>query len=245
VSKLLNQFIGITIMLSIPTKRNPIWHLAISVIPIGLFFVFFLIGGISLSYDAMLGALIAFAINAGIVSLPQLVIFLRAYKLQDMFVASPVNPIVYTLSIAFSRFIYVSPVMIILFIVLLINRVIYFSVVPATLLVILVAWLSGSAMGFVMATYVRNVIYISSVANLAGILINFIPPVYYPLSLIPEKYRWLAILFPSSSAAELVRLVNGRSDPQMVGYLPCIIIVVFYAVVGFLLVAYKSKWRET
>ncbi len=242
--RLIKQFLAIAIMFAIPAIRNPIWYLAISIIPCAFFFVFWLLGGMKLCYHAILGALVVFSINAGLVSLPQLAVGLKSRKLQEMFVASPVHPIIYALGIAFSRFIYVLPLIMIAFVVLIVKGLLSGLVIPYVLLILILTWFTGSMIGFTIATYINNVLYISSIANLLGLLLNLLPPVYYPVSLIPQRFHLIALLFPTSSAAQIIRAASHLGDAVSIKILFCWIVLLGYAISSIILVVKKARWRE-
>ncbi len=238
------QIASISMMLALPTLRHPLWHLTISVIPASLFFVFWLIGGIDLGRHALLGALVAIAVNAGIVSLPQLIVGLKHRRLQDMFIASPVGPVAYAMGTALSRLIYVSPLIIIVLLILTLGGFIPIRSLPMIALTLMMTWWVGSFLGFTISTYISNIVYISGVSNLLGLLLNLIPPVYYPLSLVPNEFSWLALLIPTTHAAQLVRAYAGTVNTGVWDLILSWLALVIYGVICSLLVAFRSRWRE-
>ncbi|MBT9167863.1 MAG: hypothetical protein DDT19_01206 [Syntrophomonadaceae bacterium] len=239
------QLASISTMLALPTLRHPLWHITISVIPTSFFFVFWLIGGINLGRHALLGSLVALAINAGIVSLPQLIVGLKHRHLQDMFVASPVGPVVYALGTALSRLFYISPLIIIALIILTLGDFVPIQSLPMIALTLVMTWLVGSLIGFTAATYINNIIYVSGVSNLLGLLLNLIPPVYYPLSLIPHNFQWLALLIPTTHAAQLIRAYAGAVELRAGDLIFSWSAIVIYGIICALLVVFRGRWRET
>lgn len=242
--KAIKETLAIAIMLSIPTIRNPLWHFTISIIPMSIFFIFWLIGGISLGQHALFGALVVFSINAGIVSLPQIAVSLKYSKIQQMFVASPVHPVTYALGIAISRLLYVAPPLVILLVILIVSSLLSFSVIPWVIIIILAIWFTGSMLGFTIATYFENMVYISSIANLLGLLLNLVPPVYYPLEIIPDNFQWFALVFPTVNAAQLIKSAGNVIEISPMRIVLHFGIIIVYCLISIIIVIFKSKWRE-
>jgi ABC-2 type transport system permease protein len=177
-----------------PNARQPLFIVLISLLPLSFFLVFWLIGGRALSQHALYGIIVVFATNAGVISLPQIAVSYRTSRLQEMYVASPVGPGLYALGIGLSRF---------------------FFALPPILLVL--GAFTGIMAGFAISLLVPDIYLISSVANLLGLLLTVIPPVYYPLALVPAGLRWLPLLTPTANAAQLLRVLGGAavSSPAM------------------------------
>lgn len=71
-----------------------------------------------------------------------------------------------------------------------------------------------------------------------------IPPVLYPVTLLPSSWQPIALLLPSSSAAFLVREAAGLHEDTG-GELRLTISVLGVCLVGgAVLVPWKSRWRE-
>ncbi len=241
--RVLRQAFPIAIMLALPTLRHPLWHFTLSIIPASYFLIFTLMGGPELGRQALLGALVVFAVNAGIVSLPQLIVGLRYRRMQEMFVASPIGPVPYALGTAISRLLYVLP-LIVLVLALLVLTGLPVGKLPPILAVLFVTWLIGSMLGFTVATYVRNPMHISAVSNLLGLLLTLIPPVYYPLSLVPKSVQWLALLVPTTHAAQLVRIYVGAVRVKAGSLALSWAVLGAYAALFLLLVATRARWHE-
>ncbi len=235
------QVLGVTFMMVRPIIRNPIWHVVISIIPLSYVLIFGILGGVNLAKYAIVGALIALSMNSGIVSLPQVVVYLKNIKLQEMFVASPVDPYTYCLGIALSRLFYVMPELLLFLLLGASLNVITLSEIPIIVSLVLCSWIIGCTIGYTVSTYVDKIMYISAVSNLLGLLLMLLPPVYYPAEFLPQQFRFVVYLVPSATVAQLLRLYLGISSWGNKGVLWGLILL--QAAIFSLSAAVKSRWR--
>jgi ABC-2 type transport system permease protein len=243
--KALSQTTAIARMLAIPAIRDPATYGFVFLFPVIFLFLFWLIGGMRLGQHVLFGSLISLMMNSGIISLPQTVVAYKFKKLQDMYVASPVHQLTYLFGLGLSRLLYSAPGVILFFIILLASRYMPLGAVPVVVLVLLMSWATGCAIGFTIATYFNNIMQVSAAANLLGLFMLLMPPVMYPLELIPEHWRWLALVIPSTSAAQLIKVACGASSLNSpANRLAYWAILIFYTVACFVLVLKKSRWRE-
>ncbi len=194
-----------------PSLRQPLFIILVSVLPLSLFVMFQVIGGAGLGQQALYGIIIVFATNAGVISLPQITVTYRNSRLQEMYVASPVGPGMYALGLGLSRLLFALPPILLILAVLTVRGSMSPGALPQALLVVLSTSFCGVMIGFTLSLVVPNVYMISTVANLTGLVLTVLPPVYYPLAMVPAGWRWLAMLAPTVNAAELLRIYGGAS----------------------------------
>lgn len=243
--KSISQTTAIARMLAVPAIRDPATYGFAFLFPVIFLFLYGLIGGMSLGQHVLFGSLISLVMNSSIISLPQTVVTYKFRKLQDMYVASPVHQLTYLFGLGLSRLLYSVPSIILFFIILLASGYMPLHAIPLVLLVLLMAWATGCAIGFTVATYFNNITQVSAAANLLGLFMLLMPPVMYPLELIPAHWRWLALIIPSTSAAQLIKVACGVSSLNSPVYrLAYWAILIFYTVLCFLFVLKKSRWRE-
>lgn len=240
----LSRLLAITMMFLRPAVRTPMLTILVSMLPISFIVIFRLIGGRQLSQHAIYGTLIVFATNVGIVSMPQLAIGYQIRRLRDMFVASPVGPLMYAAGMGLSRLAWAGPGLVIIIGVLVVTGGMPLAQVPSVIAVLLVTWFTGIMIGFFVSTLLPSQRMIGMVANLMGMLFSVLPPVYYPLDFVPQAWRWLPMLVPTANAAQLVRVAGGISttSPGMIA-LHWIIMLAFAVGCG-LVTVYKAHWRE-
>src|SRR5919201_1802373 len=128
-------------------RRNPMSLVFTAISPFSLLFVLFVVSGGGYVVPAVVGSLVMALVGYGL-SLGQDISFYKTeYKVQDVFVASPVSPLTYMMGLALSELLFGLPALIVLA-----SIVLYFggSVLSIPLLVatILLIWGAMSAMGF-------------------------------------------------------------------------------------------------
>jgi ABC-2 type transport system permease protein len=194
--------------------RQPLVYVALVAFPASYFLVMTLLAGTQLGRHALIGAIVGFAVNAGVVSLPQIVLLYRYRGLHDMIVASPVPRGSYVIGLAASRLIYVAPPLAATLALLAI--VTGDTVSPWRLLAVLplaaLCWLVGSLLGFTVVRGLASPSSVSALSNMLGLLLVLLPPVYYPLDLLPGWLHWPALAVPTANCAELMRIVLGQSS---------------------------------
>jgi ABC-2 type transport system permease protein len=194
-----------------PNARQPLFIVLISLLPLSFFLVFRLIGGRELSQHALYGIIVVFATNAGVISLPQIAVSYRTSRLQEMYVASPVGPGLYALGIGLSRLLFALPPIVLVLGLLVAGGGMRPASLPLAAAVVACTAFTGIMAGFAIALLVPDIYLISSVANMLGLLLTVIPPVYYPLALVPAGLRWLPLLTPTANAAQLLRVLGGAA----------------------------------
>jgi ABC-2 type transport system permease protein len=100
------------------------------------------------------------------------------------------------------------------------------------------------SLGFAFATFSTDIVQSFAFTRLLSLLFTTLAPVYYPITLIPMPWRYLAYLSPTTYAAEI--------GHDLVGFLsvPMDMLVIDWAVLFGLTVVFlwvgmkKSRWRE-
>lgn len=155
------------------------------------------------------------------------------HKLNELYHASPLSPEAYFLGMAVGMLIaYLPPVL--LFVVLL-EIVQPLSAVAWLVLVGVLAsvWMSSSVLGYVVSTMFRDMKTIWPYSSLLTNLFGIVPPVFYSLSAIPEAFRPLALIVPTSGAANLVDMV-ANLEPMNVGLAELAALALVLEAVGLL-----------
>lgn len=242
--RLSGQWWPIAVLTSRGNVRQPMVYLTLAAMPASYFLVFSMLAGKSMGVHAFLGAALAFAVTGGVVSLPQTVVLYRMRRLHDMIVASPIRPLTYVAGLAVSRLLYVAPPLS----VSLVAFGLFGGVSPWRVLalvpIVAGAWAFSCALGFALSRRWDNPAYISAVANMVGYLLVLLPPVYYPLWIIPRGL-WLPVsLIPTAAMADLMRWVAGLAEPpvwlaavQVSSIVAALVACLWYA-------CRDTRWRE-
>jgi ABC-2 type transport system permease protein len=194
--------------------------------------------------DGILGALIMSMFGAGMSLQSDLSHLKNDFKLQDVLVSSPTPATVYVLGMSLSEITYNIPALATLAVLAAIF--IHPNVVESLIIVaaLLLMFLTSVVIGFMLSTISSDVVQSFAFQRLVSTLFSTIPPVYYPITYIPEPYRNLAYLSPTTYAAELVQATSGfislSSQSIMFDWL-----VLVGVTVGLVIFATrKARWRE-
>ena len=131
------------------------------------------------------------------------------FRFQDILVASPVSQLSYAAGLSFSTLIVSTPALVLSFAILLAYAPISPLNFLAVLAVVALMWLAMVFVGQAIGLSVRNMRWANSIPQILGLILGFLPPVYYPLSLLPAFLRPLAMLVPSTDAAQLAKNCFG------------------------------------
>jgi ABC-type multidrug transport system permease subunit len=95
------------------------------------------------------------------------------------------------------------------------------------------------------STYLQkaNVSMLNNLSNILGIALLFIPPVYYPEERL-GSFSWLAIIFPTSNTASLIRAASGMLQLSQEMIIVRFLVLLCTLVFSIFAVSLKSKWRE-
>ncbi|MCI4345376.1 MAG: ABC transporter permease [Thermoplasmata archaeon] len=131
------------------------------------------------------------------------------HKLNELYHASSLSAEGYFLGLSLGvLFAYLPPVVILL---LLIELVAPLTIAGALVLVAVVAliWLFTCALGYIISTLFRDMRAIWPYASLLTNFFGVLPPVFYPIGLLPGYWHPIALAIPSSAAVVLVEAAQG------------------------------------
>jgi ABC-type multidrug transport system permease subunit len=106
-------------------------------------------------------------------------------------------------------------------------------------------WACISSLGFLISTYLQkaSTYTLNSLSNILGIMLGFLPPVYYGEEVL-GGFSWIAALFPTSNAASLIRVYSGSLALSFETIVVRWTILVVTTVICAVIAAKKSRWRE-
>jgi ABC-type multidrug transport system permease subunit len=234
----------IATMKAIPDiKRQPLTLIIITFLSfIPMFFTYFFGGQI---IYALVGGMVGSVGFIGLASAVQDITWDRYVKIREMIVAMPVHPLSYSLGVALSKLLYASPGFVLFIGISIVLRIMPLSSLGWVVASVFLCWAALSSFGFVISTYLgdANINTLNNVSNILGILFIFMPPVFYSDQLW-GNFKWLAIAFPTSNAAGLIRSYTGfLALPYEMILLHWFVLVVT-TIISLVLVAVKSRWRE-
>src|ERR671930_2466216 len=177
-------------------RRNPMSLVFTAISPFSLLFVLFVISGGQYTHFAVAGSLVMALVGYGL-SLGQDISFYKTeYKVQDVFVASPVSPLTYMMGLALSELLFGLPAL-----AVLATLVLYlgsFFSIPLLVAIVLLVWGAMSAMGFFLSSHMLHMRNATQVISFVNVILAVLPPVFYPIDFVPEALRPLAYALPQN-----------------------------------------------
>src|ERR671933_1929515 len=148
-------------------RRNPMSMVFSAISPFSLLFVLFVVSNGHYVQFAIAGSLVMALVGYGLALGQDISFYKTEYKIQDVFVASPVSPLTYMTGLALSELLFGLPALIVLIIL-----VMYFGTsitnLPLLFSNIFLIWGAMSAMGFFLSSHMlhmRNATQIISFVN--------------------------------------------------------------------------------
>ncbi len=207
VKSSLRLVLGIAYLTSRWIIRQPLWLIQNVAITIGFFILLYAWGGRLGVSNFVIGAVVAGMWGVGVNLVGQDVGLYRLTRIYEMFVATKLKPIhlvlgVFTSSLAFE----ISSLIAYLSVAVAFNAL---RELMAALAVGLGELMLATFLGLVIAMRVSSATNISAVTNPLSSILQVLPPVFYPASLIPGIIRYAVMAIPTAAAAELARQLSG------------------------------------
>ncbi len=225
-------------------KNYPVVLLNTVLAPLSFLTLIWFVSRGSLLGPAIVGGLIMTMFSSGTSLQADLSHLKNDFKLQDMVVSSPTSASVYVVGIAISELIYSLPAIAIL-------STLFFFFVPVTLIqlggiiaVLAFVFITSVSLGFALATISSDIVQSFAFTRLLTTLFSTLAPVYYPITYIPEPYRFLAYLSPTTYAAQIAQNLSGAlvssTEELIVDWTVLICLTAVFLWIGMS----KSRWRE-
>ena len=223
-------------------RRNPMSLVFTAISPFSLLFVLFVISGGQYIHFAVAGSLVMALVGYGLALGQDISFYKTEYKVQDVFVASPVSPLTYMVGLALSELLFGLPALIVLA-----TLVVYFGSVfsiPLLIATILLIWGAMSAMGFFLSSHMLHMRNATQVISFVNVILAVLPPVFYSMDLMPEVLRPLAYAVPTTHASLMLQDIMGISPPADWSLEFGFTIQIAYLLAFITLAKTKALWRE-
>lgn len=244
-AKLVRDIFVITALKSIPDlKRQPLMLFLLGFIgSLPLYFI--LVFGGQISYG-LIGAMVSTVSFIGVNAAIQDITWDRYVKIREMIVAMPVHPVSYVLGIALAPLVISVPSLIFFAALNMWLGVLTLASLFWAITSLILCWATMSSMGFLISTYLRKAspYSLNNIANILGIALGFIPPVYYPEEML-GSFSWISVIFPTSNAASLVRVYSGSLTLPFEMVIARWLTLLATTLVFGAVTARKARWRET
>jgi len=245
MSRLGSQILASIMVNAIYEMRNYPAVLVITVLsPLSFLTLIFFISEGALLAVGIVGGLIMSMFSAGTSLQADLSHFKNDFKLQDMVVGSPTTAFVYVAGMAISELIYASPALAILSVLFALFVHVELAAVLGIVIVMLLMFLMSVSLGFALATISSDIVQSFAFTRLLTLLFTTLAPVYYPITFIPEPWRYLAYLSPTTYAAQIGHVLVGfydiPADYLLVNWAVLLGLTAFFLWIGMS----KARWRE-
>ena len=232
-------FLGIVPMYRIPTLLPFVFAT-----PFTILFILGVNGNPTSFHYGIAGAITMTISQQGLFLGADLTNYKIEHKFQSIVVASPVSSLTYMFSVALSELAFAVPAIAILLAVIASTAGIASTAIAQVIAVVLMTWVTTSSIGFFLSTYLLNTRSAFLTVSFISILLSILPPVFYPLSLIPGQFRWLAELVPTTHSSVLIQSAVGLPVASSEVFASWLALPAF-TVVFLLLALFKAKWRES
>jgi ABC-2 type transport system permease protein len=221
-----SRVVGAAVFMTLSYMKEPLAFVSDLIIPLVIFMVVQL--GTGRGMESLLGILVAVAWSSGGFALARKMATYRVWRLMDMFVASPLKPIEFAVASALAHLVVIiAPATVVLAIMALTVGVGPASL-PLIVISILLAWFAGTAFGLYVYGKLADPMRVSSVASLLNLLLILLPPVIYPVSILPPELQLVSALIPTVALKLVAQHLVGV--PTEVPFLMPAAVTVAYAV---------------
>ncbi|HEY7587791.1 MAG TPA: ABC transporter permease [Thermoplasmata archaeon] len=195
---------------SLPLLRDPMLMILLSLISfLPVLFIYVFGAGEGAFLQSVVGAIVLSLAFAGIASAQSVYFNKHWFRFQDIFVASRVSPVSYALGLSLSTLLVSMPALVIAMTILFLQSDAGILGMLAVTLVSALTWMAMLLLGFALGASTKNTRRANSLPQLLGLLLGFLPPVYYPLDRLPTYLQPLALLIPTTQAAQLSKYYAG------------------------------------
>ena len=243
-SRLSQILAGVLVNAIYEMKNYPVVTISTVISPLSLLAVVAFVSSGSLLGTAIEGGLIMIFFSSGIALQSDLSHLKNDFKLQDMVVSSPTSAKMYMGGMALAEIIYSIPgiaILIALAAIFIQPSLIQIAVLTTVLLLIFAV---SVAIGFMLSTLSSDVVQSYAFSRLLSLLFATLPPVYYPITLVPYPWNYLAYLSPTTYAAEIMHSATGYLELSLERLALDWAILLGVCAVILIIAIKKTRWRE-
>ena len=134
------------------------------------------------------------------------------HKLNELYLASPLTPDSYFVGLSTGILVAYLPPIGAIIVVALVTVPMAAATLGLFALAAAAVWLFSISLGYVISTQFRDMRAIWAYASLLYNFFGVLPPVFYPLGLVPAGFRTVVLFLPPSAASSLVQWSLGVSS---------------------------------
>jgi ABC-2 type transport system permease protein len=224
-------------------RRNPLSLVFTAISPFSLLFILFIVSSGQYVQFAVAGSLVMALVGYGLSLGQDISLYKLEYKMQDMFVASPITPLTYMLGLAFSELLYGLPALLVLA-----SLAIYFSTsisfVPLLIVNVFLIWGTMSSIGFFLSSHMLHMRNATQLISFVNVIIAVIPPVFYSIDKLPLSLQVVSYFIPTTHASLMLQYSMGFPTPPEWSISLGLSVQVAYFIFFIILAKKKALWRE-
>lgn len=225
-------------------RRNPLSLIFTAITPFSLLFVLFIISDGQYTQYAISGSLVMALVGYGLALGQDITYYKTEYKIQDMFVASPISPLTYMTGLALSEILFGFPALVVLlFLIFYIGVSLLY--IPLLIFIILIVWISTSSMGFFLSSHMLHMKNATQIISFVNVFLAILPPVFYSINKLPEVLQYVSYIAPTTHASLMIQYAMGFHTPENWSILIGISVQLVYAIGFITLAKVHALWRET
>src|SRR6058998_3628390 len=194
---------------ALPLLRDPMLLVVISLfsfLPVIFIFVF---ADQASAVQSLIGAIVLTFSFTGLFASQSVYFNKQWFRFQDMLVASKVSPASYAVGLSVSGLVVALPGVVVALVLLLLSGPMPAAGVFLLLATSLLLWIGLVFVGFAIGATTKNARRANSIPQVLSIALGFLPPVYYPLDRLPAIAQPIAMLIPTTHAAQLAKYYFG------------------------------------
>lgn len=211
--------------------------------PLTLLFLIYIITDGRLIQFAIIGGFIGLVATVALSSAGDAAFMRLQLRIQDLYVASRVDPSDYMVGLTLSYLIFSFPGIVLYVIFGLADHLftLYNSLILAFVLIVLV--IATSSISFIISGLIKHVRNVWGIAGILSVVMTVLPPTFYPYTYILNiSPRVLDLLFisPATPAAVIAQGAFGLAP----FYWPAVYVLVLETAVYFIMARALTRWRE-
>jgi ABC-2 type transport system permease protein len=228
----------------VPMRTQPLYLLGVMASPLSFLFFISVASQGGLVKVAIAGGMVLTMVSIGTSLQSDMSHYRQDLKLQDLFVASPLEAPTYVAGIALSELVYSIPGIAVLAALWVLKAPVSVLTLVEVVPVLLLVWAFASGLGFTLATYFADVRETFIFSTLVSLALTVLPPVYYPVSYLPPSLQPFAYLSPTTYAADLMRNAFGLEPLGLVTLLTDWGVLIGFTVGLLTIASLKARWRD-
>jgi len=220
--------------------RGPSYIIASLSSPLTLLFIVFIISRGSLVKYAVVGGFIGLVASVALSSAGDAAFMRLQLRMQDLYVASQVNPSDYMLGLTLSYLMFSLPGIVLYSAIGYLEHIFSLDSTLALAGILALLVVSTSSISFIVSSSIKHVRNVWGIAAIMSVVMTVLPPTFYPYFYIPKIALYVLSVSPVTPAAVLTQGVFGLA-PVLFQEIP---IMIAETVVYFSLARYLTRWRE-